>query len=105
MTQTCPIPRLPIPTQLQFISNTFSPSLPFSREGQGFGQSVCLLTLKGDFVLNAPNAADIADLITMFLDGLRARSQYAVTLLEVSRQGETQGIIYLFILLPYSHSF
>uniref|UniRef100_A0AAY4EUX2 Uncharacterized protein n=1 Tax=Denticeps clupeoides TaxID=299321 RepID=A0AAY4EUX2_9TELE len=52
------------------------------REGKAFGQSVCLLTLKGDFMLNAVSAADIANLTTMFLDGLRERSEYAVTLQE-----------------------
>uniref|UniRef100_A0AAY4EUK4 Myosin VIIB n=1 Tax=Denticeps clupeoides TaxID=299321 RepID=A0AAY4EUK4_9TELE len=55
------------------------------REGKAFGQSVCLLTLKGDFMLNAVSAADIANLTTMFLDGLRERSEYAVTLQESSK--------------------
>uniref|UniRef100_A0AAY4EUY2 Myosin VIIBb n=1 Tax=Denticeps clupeoides TaxID=299321 RepID=A0AAY4EUY2_9TELE len=49
------------------------------------GHSVCLLTLKGDFMLNAVSAADIANLTTMFLDGLRERSEYAVTLQESSK--------------------
>ncbi|XP_041913733.1 unconventional myosin-VIIb isoform X1 [Alosa sapidissima] len=56
------------------------------REGKGFGQSVCLLTLKGDFMLNSISAADIADVVTMFLGGLRERSQYAVTLQESGKQ-------------------
>ncbi|XP_062411317.1 unconventional myosin-VIIb [Sardina pilchardus] len=59
------------------------------REGKGFGQSVCLLTLKGDFMLNAINAADIAEVVTMFLGGLRERSQYAVTLQESVKQEDT----------------
>uniref|UniRef100_A0A673MLB5 Unconventional myosin-VIIa-like n=1 Tax=Sinocyclocheilus rhinocerous TaxID=307959 RepID=A0A673MLB5_9TELE len=49
---------------------------------------VCLLTLKGDFTLNAITATDISDLVAMFLAGLIQRSQYAVTLQEVNRQDD-----------------
>ncbi|XP_051562758.1 unconventional myosin-VIIb-like [Myxocyprinus asiaticus] len=48
-------------------------------------KSVCLLTLKGDFTLNAIMALDISDLVAMFLAGLIERSHYAVTLKEVNR--------------------
>ncbi|XP_066519124.1 unconventional myosin-VIIb [Hoplias malabaricus] len=58
------------------------------REGKTFGQSVCLLTLKGDFTLNAVLAADIVDLVTLFLVGLTERSLYAVALQEVNRQDD-----------------
>lgn len=51
---------------------------------------MCLLTLKGDFTLNAIMAADISDLVAMFLAGLIERSQYAVALQEVNRQGKAQ---------------
>ncbi|KAA0713123.1 Unconventional myosin-VIIa [Triplophysa tibetana] len=51
-------------------------------------KSVCLLTLKGDFTLNAVMAADISDLVAMFLAGLIERSQYAVALQEVNRQDD-----------------
>lgn len=51
---------------------------------------MCLLTLKGDFTLNAVMAADISDLVAMFLAGLIERSQYAVALQEVNRQGQAQ---------------
>ena len=54
------------------------------------GQSVCLLTLKGDFNLNAVMAADIVDLVALFLAGLTERSQYAVALQEINRQGQLQ---------------
>jgi len=47
-----------------------------------------LLTLKGDFTLNAIQAVDISDLVAMFLAGLIQRSQFAVTLQEVNRQGQ-----------------
>uniref|UniRef100_A0A8C1G1D2 Si:ch73-194h10.2 n=1 Tax=Cyprinus carpio TaxID=7962 RepID=A0A8C1G1D2_CYPCA len=49
---------------------------------------VCLLTLKGDFTLNAIAATDISDLVAMFLAGLIQRSQYAVTLQEINRQDD-----------------
>ncbi|KAM4628965.1 unconventional myosin-VIIa [Polymixia lowei] len=58
------------------------------REGKAFGQSVCLLTLKGDFTLSGVMAEDIAELAHMFLGGLRERSHYAVALKEVSRQDD-----------------
>ncbi|KAM6963110.1 unconventional myosin-VIIb [Aplochiton taeniatus] len=50
--------------------------------------SVCLMTLKGDFTLHAPMAGDMAELVHMFLDGLRKRSEYAVALQEVSRKDD-----------------
>ncbi|XP_048055664.1 unconventional myosin-VIIa [Megalobrama amblycephala] len=49
---------------------------------------VCLLTLKGDFTLNAIVASDISDLVAMFLAGLLQRSQFAVALQEVNRQDD-----------------
>lgn len=61
----------------------FVPSLPHPRS-----QSVCLFTLKGDFTLNAIHAADIVDLVVLFQAGLTERSQYAVALQEVNRQGQ-----------------
>uniref|UniRef100_A0A3B4D975 Myosin VIIBa n=1 Tax=Pygocentrus nattereri TaxID=42514 RepID=A0A3B4D975_PYGNA len=50
--------------------------------------SVCLLTLKGDFTLNAVMAADIVDVVALFLAGLTERSQYAVALQEINRQDD-----------------
>uniref|UniRef100_A0A671SXL7 Unconventional myosin-VIIa-like n=1 Tax=Sinocyclocheilus anshuiensis TaxID=1608454 RepID=A0A671SXL7_9TELE len=50
-----------------------------------YRKCVCLLTLKGDFTLNAIMATDISDLVAMFLAGLIQRSQYAVALQEVNR--------------------
>uniref|UniRef100_A0A8K9UUE2 Myosin VIIBa n=1 Tax=Oncorhynchus mykiss TaxID=8022 RepID=A0A8K9UUE2_ONCMY len=63
--------------------------LPPLREGKTFGQSVSLLTLKGDFSLNAAMAGNIAELVHMFLGGLRERSQYAVALQEVNQDDPT----------------
>uniref|UniRef100_A0A3Q4H6V3 Unconventional myosin-VIIa-like n=1 Tax=Neolamprologus brichardi TaxID=32507 RepID=A0A3Q4H6V3_NEOBR len=53
------------------------------------GQAVSLVTLKGDFTLSGPSAADMAELITMFVSGLTERSQYAVALKEVEKQDAT----------------
>lgn len=57
------------------------------REGKASGQAVCLRTLKGDFTLSGSGAEDMSELVTMFLSGLTERSQYAVALREVERQG------------------
>uniref|UniRef100_A0AAZ3QMD3 Uncharacterized protein n=1 Tax=Oncorhynchus tshawytscha TaxID=74940 RepID=A0AAZ3QMD3_ONCTS len=59
------------------------------REGKTFGQSVSLLTLKGDFSLNAVMAGNIAELVHMFLGGLRERSLYTVALQEVNQDDPT----------------
>lgn len=56
------------------------------KQGKGSGQTVSLLTLKGDFTLSASTADDMAELVTMFLSGLTERSQYAVAL----KEGDTQ---------------
>uniref|UniRef100_I3KT62 Si:ch73-194h10.2 n=1 Tax=Oreochromis niloticus TaxID=8128 RepID=I3KT62_ORENI len=53
------------------------------------GQAVSLVTLKGDFTLSGPSAADMAELITMFVSGLTERSQYAVALKEAEKQDAT----------------
>uniref|UniRef100_G3NI32 Myosin VIIBa n=1 Tax=Gasterosteus aculeatus aculeatus TaxID=481459 RepID=G3NI32_GASAC len=58
------------------------------REAKGSGQAVNLLTLKGDFSLSGGTAEDMAELVTMFLSGLRERSKYAVTLKEADRQDD-----------------
>uniref|UniRef100_A0A8C7NEA1 Myosin VIIBa n=1 Tax=Oncorhynchus mykiss TaxID=8022 RepID=A0A8C7NEA1_ONCMY len=54
-----------------------------------YSSSVSLLTLKGDFSLNAAMAGNIAELVHMFLGGLRERSQYAVALQEVNQDDPT----------------
>uniref|UniRef100_A0AAQ5YI30 Uncharacterized protein n=1 Tax=Amphiprion ocellaris TaxID=80972 RepID=A0AAQ5YI30_AMPOC len=57
------------------------------REGKSSEQTVSLLTLKGDFTLTGSAVEDMSELITMFLSGLKERSQYAVALKDVDRQG------------------
>ncbi|KAL4630719.1 unconventional myosin-VIIa-like [Arapaima gigas] len=64
------------------------------REGKAFGQSLFLSTLKGDFTLNAVMAGDIAELLHMFLGGLRERSVYAVALQEANRQDDNTFLNY-----------
>ncbi|CAN9500286.1 unnamed protein product [Ophioblennius macclurei] len=54
------------------------------RDKKVSGQTVSLLTLKGDFLLSGSNAEDMADLLTMFIIGLTERSQYAVALKDVN---------------------
>uniref|UniRef100_A0A3B3QZ91 Si:ch73-194h10.2 n=1 Tax=Paramormyrops kingsleyae TaxID=1676925 RepID=A0A3B3QZ91_9TELE len=64
------------------------------RNGNEFGQSVFLSTLKGDFTLNAVMAVDIAELLYMFLGGLKERSLYAVTLQESTKQDDSTFLNY-----------
>uniref|UniRef100_A0A8C5BQ29 Myosin VIIBa n=1 Tax=Gadus morhua TaxID=8049 RepID=A0A8C5BQ29_GADMO len=47
-------------------------------------QSVCLLTLRGDFTLSGAMTEDLAALVLVFLAGLRERSQYGVALKDAS---------------------
>lgn len=55
---------------------------------------MCLLTLKGDFTLSGSTVEDMAELVTMFLSGLTERSQYAVALKEVDRQGQNSDVVF-----------
>uniref|UniRef100_W5MDG5 Myosin VIIBb n=1 Tax=Lepisosteus oculatus TaxID=7918 RepID=W5MDG5_LEPOC len=73
-----------------------------SRSEKTHGQTVTLATLKGDFVLNSPNAANIADLLVMFLEGLKERSQYAVALQEASKQVLLKAIIAKHVTIYYT---
>uniref|UniRef100_A0A3P8UQH7 Si:ch73-194h10.2 n=1 Tax=Cynoglossus semilaevis TaxID=244447 RepID=A0A3P8UQH7_CYNSE len=51
--------------------------------------TVCLLTLKGDFTLSGSSADEMYELVTMFLSGLTERSEYAVALTDANRQDPT----------------
>ncbi|XP_044146623.1 unconventional myosin-VIIb isoform X2 [Bufo gargarizans] len=56
------------------------------RAEKSFGQSCVLNTLRGEqFVLTSQNSEEIAKLLLHFLDGLKARSLYAVALQDSSR--------------------
>ncbi|KAJ8356986.1 hypothetical protein SKAU_G00197800 [Synaphobranchus kaupii] len=57
-------------------------------------QSVSLSTLKGDFNLSAVSAGDMAELVHMFLAGLKERSQYAIALQDANRQDDTTFLSY-----------
>uniref|UniRef100_A0A8B9CCI2 Myosin VIIA n=1 Tax=Anser brachyrhynchus TaxID=132585 RepID=A0A8B9CCI2_9AVES len=53
----------------------------FPRGGKLQGQSFTLATIKGDeYTFTSNNAEDIRDLVVTFLEGLRKRSKYVVTL-------------------------
>ncbi|KAG5843731.1 hypothetical protein ANANG_G00154030 [Anguilla anguilla] len=54
-----------------------------SRGGKLQGQSFTLATIKGDeYTFTSNNAEDIRDLVVTFLDGLRRKSKFVVTLLD-----------------------
>uniref|UniRef100_H3B7C0 Myosin VIIB n=1 Tax=Latimeria chalumnae TaxID=7897 RepID=H3B7C0_LATCH len=58
-----------------------------NRAAKLYGQSFTLTTLRSEeFTLTSTYTADIADLVIMFLEGLKERSQYAVALQETNRQ-------------------
>ncbi|XP_067897907.1 unconventional myosin-VIIa-like isoform X2 [Heterodontus francisci] len=60
-----------------------------NRASKLYGQSVTVSTLQGEeYTLTSGHAGDIADLIVMFLNGLKMRSEYAVTLLNSSIQDD-----------------
>ncbi|XP_055501291.1 unconventional myosin-VIIa-like [Leucoraja erinacea] len=53
------------------------------------GQSVTVSTLQGEeYTLTSGHAADIADLLLLFLNGLKVRSEYAVSLLNSPKQDD-----------------
>uniref|UniRef100_A0A670IFB0 Myosin VIIB n=1 Tax=Podarcis muralis TaxID=64176 RepID=A0A670IFB0_PODMU len=55
---------------------------------KAFGQSCTLNTLRAEeFVLTSANSVVIAELVVMFLQGLKERSQYAVAMQENKQQG------------------
>ncbi|XP_070801042.1 unconventional myosin-VIIb [Pituophis catenifer annectens] len=60
-----------------------------------FGQSCTLSTLRGEeFVLTSVNSVAIAELIVMFLEGLKKRSLYAVAIQDKKLQGDTTILAY-----------
>lgn len=61
------------------------------------GQDKCvsLTTVRGVFVLKAVEAGDMAELIEMYLEGLRERSVYAVALQDVNRHGMSRTRLFI----------
>uniref|UniRef100_A0A8C3I1N4 Myosin VIIB n=1 Tax=Chrysemys picta bellii TaxID=8478 RepID=A0A8C3I1N4_CHRPI len=54
-----------------------------------FGQSCTLITLRAEeFVLTSVHSVVIAELVVLFLEGLKKRSQYAVAMQESKQQGD-----------------
>lgn len=66
----------------------------FHRATKAFGQSCTLTTLRGEeFVLTSVNSAVIVELMVMFLQGLKKRSQYAVATQEYKQQGNMAELL------------
>ncbi|XP_059711231.1 unconventional myosin-VIIb [Haemorhous mexicanus] len=64
-----------------------------NRAVKSFGQSCTLITLRAEeFVLTSVNSVVIAELVVMFLEGLKKRSQFAVAMHEKKSQ-EDSGIL------------
>ncbi|NWZ78084.1 MYO7A protein, partial [Poecile atricapillus] len=65
-----------------------------SRGGKLQGQSFTLATIKGDeYTFTSNNAEDIRDLVVTFLEGLRKRSKYVVTLQDNPNPGDESGFL------------
>jgi len=63
------------------------------------GQSVTLATAKGDeFTFTSPNAEDIRDLVVTFLEGLKKRSKYVITLQDYTPVGDANTFLRYIIL-------
>lgn len=59
------------------------------RAVKSFGQSCTLITLRAEeFVLTSVNSIVIAELVVMFLEGLKKRSRFAVAMNEKRPQGK-----------------
>uniref|UniRef100_A0A8C8AIM8 Myosin VIIB n=1 Tax=Otus sunia TaxID=257818 RepID=A0A8C8AIM8_9STRI len=71
--------------ELTFPEITDAPVTNYSiihRAGKSFGQSCTLITLRAEeFVLTSVNSVVIAELVVMFLEGLKERSRFAVAIL------------------------
>lgn len=62
------------------------------RAVKSFGQSCTLITLRAEeFVLTSVNSVVIAELVVMFLEGLKKRSQFAVAMHEKKSQGKSHN--------------
>uniref|UniRef100_A0A8B9NVC4 Myosin VIIA n=1 Tax=Apteryx owenii TaxID=8824 RepID=A0A8B9NVC4_APTOW len=72
-----------------------SPVKMYPRGGKLQGQSFTLATIKGDeYTFTSNNAEDIRDLVVTFLEGLRKRSKYVVTLQDNPNPvGEESGFL------------
>lgn len=69
-----------------------SPIKIYPRGGKLQGQSFTLATIKGDeYTFTSNNAEDIRDLVVTFLEGLRKRSKYVVTLQDNPNPGKSMA--------------
>lgn len=68
-----------------------------ARDSQATLQLVTLITLKGEFSLSSNSPGELEQLwrfVDMFLEGIKARSQYALALQDSNRQGKRTGHSY-----------
>uniref|UniRef100_A0A7M4FGR4 Myosin VIIA n=1 Tax=Crocodylus porosus TaxID=8502 RepID=A0A7M4FGR4_CROPO len=72
-----------------------SPEAASAARGKLQGQSFTMATIKGDeYTFTSNNAEDIRDLVVIFLEGLRKRSKYVVTLQDNPNPvGEESGFL------------
>lgn len=70
-------------------------SIPSSIDRSG-SLSFTISTLRGDdFTFTSPTSEDIKELITHFLEGLRARSKYVVALMDYDSPGRFMSFFFL----------
>lgn len=75
---------------LHFSDTLVTNYLLIHRAVKSFGQSCTLITLRAEeFVLTSVNSIVIAELVVMFLEGLKKRSRFAVAMHEKKFQGES----------------
>ena len=67
------------------------------------GQSFTLATVKGDeYTFTSPNAEDIRDLVVTFLEGLKKRSRYVISLQDYNSPSGDQFL--RCVIIAYLHS-
>lgn len=73
------------------------------RTGKMHGQSFTLATVKGDeYTFTSPNAEDIRDLVVTFLEGLKKRSRYVISLQDYNSPSGDQFL--RCVIIAYLHS-
>ncbi|EDO35658.1 predicted protein [Nematostella vectensis] len=69
-------------------------SVTSSKTNRLEGSSFTITTVKGDeYTFTSANSEDIRELVQFFLDGLRTRSKYVVTLMDYQSPGESSSFL------------
>ena len=69
----------------------------YSSVDMGGSVSFTVSTLRGDdYTFTSPTSEDIRDLVTYFIDGLRARSKYVVAIMDYDSPGRTTVLLVLY---------